>query len=80
MIIYTICCVSFGTCFGLLIACILFANRGEKTLEAVTAQRDYLLATMRKLACLGNGDKYGNSIGNEIAQKAIAKCEAQNGN
>jgi len=43
-------------------------------------QRDELLTTMRELACLGNGDNYGNSIGNVIAQKAIAKFEgAPNG-
>ena len=48
-------------------------------LATVTAQRDELLATMRKLACLGNGDQYGNSEGNTIAQEAIAKCEVQNG-
>lgn len=48
---------------------------GRNQLAAVTAQRDELLATMRKLACLGNGDQYGNSEGNTIAQEAIAKCE-----
>lgn len=26
-----------------------------------------------KLACLGNGDKFGNSVGNVMAQEAIAK-------
>lgn len=52
---------------------------GRDQLAAVTAQRDELLATMRKLACLGNGDQYGNSEGNTIAQEAIAKCEVQNG-
>lgn len=46
-------------------------------LAAVTAQRDELLATMHKIACLGNGDKYGNSDGNIIAQAAIAKCEVK---
>ena len=46
-------------------------------LAAVTAQRDELLAAMRKLACLGNGDKFGNSDGNLIAQDAIAKCEVK---
>ena len=34
-----------------------------------------LLKTMRQLACLGNGDKYGNSDGNIIARAAIAKAE-----
>lgn len=27
---------------------------------------------LKKLACLGNGDRYGNSIGNVIAQEALA--------
>lgn len=44
------------------------------------AQRDLLLKEMRKLACLGNGDKYGNSDGNCIAIKAIAQCEATTNN
>lgn len=47
--------------------------------SALVAQRDELLAAMRKLACLGNGDQYGNSEGNIIAQEAIAKWEVQNG-
>jgi len=33
-----------------------------------------LLAALDKLARLGNGDRYGNSIGNTIAQEAIAKA------
>lgn len=45
--------------------------------EDAKAQRDELLATMRILACLGNGDAYGNSDGNIIAQEAIAKCEVK---
>ena len=38
------------------------------------AQRDFLLKAMEQLACLGNGDKYGNSEGNCIAIAAIKKC------
>ena len=30
-----------------------------------------------KLSCLGNGDELGNSIGNRIAQDAIAKAEGK---
>jgi hypothetical protein len=33
-----------------------------------------LLKTMRQLACLGNGDQYGNSDGNIIAQVALNKA------
>ena len=36
-----------------------------------------LLATLDKLARLGNGDRYGNSIGNTIAQEAIAKATGE---
>lgn len=27
---------------------------------------------LQKLACLGNGDRYGTSVGNVIAQQALA--------
>ena len=40
-------------------------------------QRDELLAVLDKLARLGNGDAYGNSIGNCIAQDAIARVKGQ---
>ncbi len=36
-----------------------------------------LLAALDKLARLGNGDRYGNSIGNTIAQEAIAKATGE---
>jgi hypothetical protein len=36
-----------------------------------------LLAALDKLARLGNGDRYGNSIGNTIAQEAIAKTTGE---
>ena len=36
-----------------------------------------LLKTMRQLACLGNGNSYGNSDGNVIAQAAIAKATGE---
>jgi len=34
------------------------------------------LTALKRLACLGNGGEYGNSIGNTIAQDAIAAIEA----
>lgn len=40
-------------------------------------QNAFLLAEMEKLACLGNGDKYGNSTGNCIAIDAIKKCNVE---
>lgn len=48
-------------------------------LYSITAQRDELLSVLHRLACLGNGDRYGNSDGNIIAQEAIAKIEASVG-
>lgn len=42
--------------------------------NAYDAQRDKikrLREVLEKLAKLGNGDRYGNSIGNEIARKAL---------
>lgn len=36
-----------------------------------------LLKTMRRLACLGNGDNYGNSDGNIIAQVALNKATGE---
>jgi len=36
-----------------------------------------LLKTMRQLACLGNGDNYGNSYGNIIAQAALNKATGE---
>ena len=36
-----------------------------------------LLATLDKLARLGNGERYGNSTGNKIAQEAIAKATGE---
>lgn len=41
----------------------------EKLVEHVKVLRE----AMNKLACLGNGDAYGNSIGNCIAQEALNK-------
>lgn len=35
----------------------------------------FLRGVMEKLACLGNGDSYGNSVGNCIAQDALRDTE-----
>ncbi len=37
-----------------------------------------LVEALEKLARLGNGDQYGNSIGNEIAQEALRKAQGDN--
>ena len=41
-------------------------------LSAAQASEDELLEALETLACLGNGDRYGSSQGNAIAQQAIA--------
>ena len=43
--------------------------------SAVEAERDALKAALEKLACLGNGDSYGNSMSNCIAQEALANVK-----
>jgi len=53
----------------------MFAYAAElRRLHKVNAE---LVAALDKLARLGNGDRYGNSIGNTIAQKAIAKATGE---
>lgn len=57
-------------------------KRGELSLSATpTEARERvrgLVEALEKLARLGNGDRYGNSIGNEIAQDALAKYRGNN--
>lgn len=36
-----------------------------------------LVEALERLAKLGNGDHYGNSVGNEIARAAIAKAKRE---
>jgi hypothetical protein len=38
---------------------------------------DGLVEALEKLAKLGNGDQYGNSIGNEIARAALKALEEE---
>jgi len=45
-----------------------FADLIRKESEA---ERDRLREALEKLARLGNGDQYGNSIGNDIARQAL---------
>lgn len=37
-----------------------------------------LVEALEKLARLGNGDRYGNSTGNDIAKAALAKAKGDN--
>jgi regulator of replication initiation timing len=46
--------------------------------DALAAENKVLRESLERLACLGNGDRHGNSIGNEIAIAALTK-EATNG-
>ncbi len=54
----------------------LSANNFEANARLIAAAPD-LLEALEKLACLGNGDQYGNSEGNMIARAAIAKATGE---
>ena len=41
------------------------------------AEVERLRKVLHRLACLGNGDQYGNSFGNDIAREALAATEAK---
>ena len=43
-----------------------------KQLAAIAEQNAKMRKVLLRLACLGNGDQYGNSIGNCIAQEALS--------
>jgi hypothetical protein len=43
-------------------------------LRRLHAENEALRDALEKLARLGNGDQYGNSIGNEIARAALARA------
>ena len=45
-----------------------------RRLDALNAE---LVEALEKLARLGNGDSYGNSIGNDIAIAALAKAKGE---
>ena len=47
-------------------------NDAEYKLAAAQAREKVLRDALEKLACLGNGDRHGNSIGNEIAIDALS--------
>lgn len=44
----------------------------KEQLAALAEQNEKLRKVLLRLACLGNGDQYGNSIGNCIAQEALS--------
>lgn len=45
-----------------------------RRLDALVSE---LVEALERLARLGNGDQYGNSIGNDIAKAALAKAKEQ---
>ena len=47
-------------------------RKHEKELAALAEQNEKMREALQKLACLGNGEQYGNSIGNCIAQAALS--------
>ena len=53
-------------------ACLTMQDQ-NKQLQVRMAQ---LEEALRRLSCLGNGDRPGNSIGNEIAQQALSESPA----
>ena len=44
----------------------------HEQLAALAEQNEKMRKVLLRLACLGNGDQYGNSIGNCIAQEALS--------
>ena len=46
--------------------------RMKDQLAALAEQNEKFRKVLLRLACLGNGDQYGNSIGNCIAQEALS--------
>ena len=51
--------------------------RSAAELRRLHEVNEDLLKTLRQLACLGNGDQYGNSDGNIIAQVALNKATGE---
>ena len=56
----------------------------HQRVDVITRERDEARAeverlrkVLHRLACLGNGDQYGNSFGNDIAREALAATEAK---
>jgi hypothetical protein len=54
-----------------------FPSQAVAELRRLHEVNEELLKTMRQLACLGMGDRYGNSDGNIIAQVALNKATGE---
>lgn len=61
---------------GVVIGDIFFPDKAAHIVKCVNAH-DGLVEALQKLACLGNGDQYGNSDGNCIAQAALAAAAGE---
>ena len=48
------------------------AAEQSRTITNLRKQNEKMRKVLLRLACLGNGDQYGNSIGNCIAQEALS--------
>ena len=55
----------------------LTCSVAARELRRLHGVNEELIKTMRQLACLGNGDQYGNSDGNIIAQVALNKATGE---
>ena len=53
----------------------------DQALAAIDLQAEVesLREALQKLACLGNGDVWGNSVGNVIAQAALQRAGGKEG-
>ena len=54
------------------ILCAKETEKMQEQLAALAEQNEEMRKVLLRLACLGNGDQYGNSIGNCIAQEALS--------
>lgn len=52
-------------------------TRAAAELRRLDALNAELVEALERLARLGNGNQYGNSIGNDIAKAALAKAKEQ---
>lgn len=48
-------------------------DAADLAVRETQAENAALRSALHKLACLGNGDQFGNSIGNDIARAALGK-------
>ena len=60
---------------GTSIDCRLEHYINNRSLTQTQQKLEVALAALRRLACLGNGDFYGNSEGNVMAQKTLKEIE-----